>query len=81
VNNVAENVQINLVLEQGADKKRVVTQAVAAGLAIEQELDALGIITGSGPGDIVEKLRAIPGVSSVERGREVKIPPPGSPIQ
>ncbi len=51
------------------------------GMKVEQQHDALGVLTGSIDADKVERLRRIAGVSSVEEERQVGVPPPGSPIQ
>jgi hypothetical protein len=60
---------------------KVAKAAKKAGMKVEQQLDALGVLTGSIDADKVDRLRGIEGVSSVEQDREVGIPTPGSPVQ
>jgi hypothetical protein len=60
---------------------KVAKAAKKAGMKIEQQLDALGVLSGSIDAEKVDRLRGIKGVSSVEPEREVGVPLPGSPIQ
>jgi hypothetical protein len=59
----------------------VVRRLKDAGLDVEQELEEIGVVTGSIDPEKVESLREIEGVSHVERSREVRIAPPDSDIQ
>jgi hypothetical protein len=52
-----------------------------AGMEVEQQLGDLGVLTGSIDEEKLDALRRIPGVAHVERERDVRIPPPGSPVQ
>jgi hypothetical protein len=61
--------------------KKVVQAAKKAGMKVEQQLDALGVLTGSIDEGKVDRLRQIEGVSSVEAEREIRIPPPDRPVQ
>jgi hypothetical protein len=50
------------------------------GFAVDQVLDAIGIITGEvTDDDVVDRLRAIPGVTDVEPDADINIGPPGAP--
>ena len=53
----------------------------AAGMKVSQVMDDLGIVTGSIDSAEMQRLSAVEGVASVERAREVGIPPPDSPVQ
>jgi hypothetical protein len=50
----------------------------AAGFKVDQKLDAIGVITGTGDQKAVEKARAIRGVTDVSPEPKVDIGPPGS---
>ncbi len=59
----------------------VVRLLKGAGLDVEQELEEIGVVTGSIDPEKAESLREIEGVSHVERSREFRIAPPDSDIQ
>ena len=59
----------------------VVRLLKGAGLDVEQELEEIGVVTGSIDAEKAESLREIEGVSHVERSREFRIAPPDSDIQ
>jgi hypothetical protein len=59
----------------------VVDRAREAGLDVWQELDLIGVVSGSIDEERLEELRRIPGVAAVEPEREFQIPPPDSEIQ
>ena len=59
----------------------VVRRLKDAGLDVEQELEEIGVVTGSIDPKKAESLREIEGVSHVERSREYRIAPPDSDIQ
>lgn len=52
-----------------------------AGLDVEQELEEIGVVTGSIDPQKAESLREIEGVAHVERSQEFRIAPPDSGIQ
>ena len=52
----------------------------AAGFAIDQVLEAVGIITGSATDSVAEAVRTIPGVTDVSPDVPVDIGPPDSEI-
>lgn len=59
----------------------VVKKIKKAGMKVEQELDNLGIVTGSIDSEKLNSLHKVEGVSSVEEEREYQIPPPEDNIQ
>lgn len=64
-----------------SDLRRIAERCRAAGLELDQALDAVGVITGAiDPGRIGE-LAAIPGVAGVELAGGYDIGPPGSRIR
>jgi hypothetical protein len=62
-------------IEQVADALRT------AGLQVTQVLAQIGQVTGTVQGDRLDALRTVDGVQSVARSGEVRIAPPGSPVQ
>lgn len=59
----------------------VVRRLEEAGLETEQELEEIGVVTGSISPEKAESLREIEGVSGVESSRGFQIAPPDSDIQ
>ncbi|MBD0272805.1 MAG: hypothetical protein ICV73_12855 [Acetobacteraceae bacterium] len=55
--------------------------AEAAGMTVRRREPAIGVLTGSIAEDKLDWLRAVAGVEHVETQREIRIPPPDSPIQ
>ncbi len=69
-----------IVTTSGDRPLRDVAKDVAdTGFAVGQVLDEIGIITGEGDDDLVERLRAIPGVADVSPETTIDIGPPGAP--
>ena len=56
-------------------------RAEAAGMKVQRRERGIGVLTGSIAADRIGSLRAVAGVEHVETQREVRIPPPDSPIQ
>lgn len=52
-----------------------------AGLKVQNTLPAIGVVSGTIDSDSIAGLEQLPEVSSVERSREIRIPPPDSEIQ
>jgi hypothetical protein len=59
----------------------VVEQARAVGLEVSQEMDLIGVVSGSIEEDQMADLRGVPGVAAVEPDRQFEIAPPDSAIQ
>ncbi|MCB9529308.1 MAG: hypothetical protein H6701_13155 [Myxococcales bacterium] len=49
----------------------------AEGFAIEQTLDEIGCIIGAGSSDVINRVRALPGVEDVSPNEAIDIGPPG----
>lgn len=60
---------------------QVADQLRAAGMAVEQVLGTVGIITGSVDPAQRASLEAVPGVAAVEDETTFQIPPPDADIQ
>lgn len=58
----------------------VVRDLRSAGFEVDQALDAIGVITGSGSGDVADAARRIPGVEDVSPDQAVDIGPPDNPL-
>jgi hypothetical protein len=59
----------------------VAKAAKKAGMKVEQQLDDLGVLSGSIDASKLESLQRLEGVSHVEEERQVQLPPGGSPVQ
>jgi hypothetical protein len=51
-----------------------------AGLHIDQVLEAIGVITGSGAASLGSALRKVPGVADVASQTTIDIGPPDAPV-
>ena len=52
-----------------------------AGMEVGAVMGDLGVVSGSVEPEKMEQLAAVSGVAAVEAAREVRIPPPDSPVQ
>lgn len=57
----------------------VVAALRRAGMVVDDVLEPLGMVTGSIDPEALGSLRAVPGVSHVERQRGFQLPPPTTP--
>jgi hypothetical protein len=53
----------------------------AAGMQVEQVLDAIGMVTGTIEEDAEQSVRTVAGVQSVDRALGFQLPPPDAPVQ
>lgn len=60
---------------------KVMKEVEKAGMEIDQELEDIGVATGSIDEDKVGKLREVDGVKHVEKERQIQLPPPESDVQ
>jgi hypothetical protein len=72
--------EITITLADGADAAAVAERLRAAGVRVDQVLEAIGVITGTVAADRRQALAQAPGVRSVEPGRTLRIAPPDAPI-
>ncbi len=59
----------------------VVLRCEKAGLQIEQQLEQVGVVTGSIDSTKLADLEQVEGVAAVEAARSFQLPPPDSDIQ
>ncbi len=69
--------ELIITLAPGADRKGVAERLKAAGFRLEQELEALAMLTGHADPEAVARLGAVEGVAAVEESQPVRIPPEG----
>lgn len=65
-------------MDQFAD---IVARCRAAGMTVEQGLEAIGVVTGFIDAEKADLLQNVKGISSVEQERRYQIAPPDSEIQ
>ena len=76
-----ENVNVD-VADDCMDRFPEVVKAVKkVGLKVEEELELLGMVSGSIYSAKLEKLSKVPGVATVEPSHEYQLPPPDSEVQ
>jgi len=59
----------------------VVQSAVDAGLEVDEEMPAVGVVSGRVPPESLGALTDVEGVEAVERERTFQLPPPDAPVQ
>jgi hypothetical protein len=74
-------VRVIVSVADDGDLAEVAAALVRAGLAVTEVLAGAGVVTGTADGAAVAALAAVPGVADVETEREVRLPPPDSPVQ
>jgi hypothetical protein len=60
---------------------KVAKAAQKAGMTVEHRHDDLGVLTGSIDAKKIDKLHRIAGVAQIAEDRELRIAPPGNPVQ
>jgi hypothetical protein len=61
--------------------EQVVRELEETGLNVEQQLEAVGIVSGSIDSAKLEDLRKVNGVAAVEPSRNIQLEPPSSDVQ
>jgi hypothetical protein len=59
----------------------VLERCKQTGFEVDQQLEGIGVVTGSIDNDRVDELRGLPGVAAVEPEHTYQLPDPDSPIQ
>ena len=77
----AENVNVSVADDHLGHFREVVRRMEKAGLKVEQQLEAVGVVSGSIDPARLPALEQVQGVTAVERAREVRIAPPESHVQ
>ena len=70
-----EDVNVSIAEDHLDQMDEVVRRMERAGLKVDQRLDAIGVVSGSIEAARVGSLESVGGVASVERSRQVGIPP------
>ena len=68
----APSVGVLVRLDRSRPGAAVARDLTAAGMHVERVLGRLGVVSGSAPAGALEGLGGVPGVSAVERDREVR---------
>ena len=74
-------IPVIVLVDDGADLQKVKANCETHGLARVRALPRLGILKGLIEEDRMAELSKVPSVRSVEKEREIKLPPPTSPVQ
>lgn len=67
-------------LTEGAGAAEIRSRLSKAGFDVDQVLDEIGVVTGSGDEDVAEKLRGLEEVEDVSPEGEIGVGPPDSDI-
>ena len=76
-----QDVNVSVADEHLGQFDAAVRRMEQAGLKVQHTMPAIGVVSGSIDADRIPSLEQLPEVSSVERSREIRIPPPDSEIQ
>jgi hypothetical protein len=74
-------IPVIVLVDDGADLQKVKANCEAHGLVQVRALPRLRILKGLIEEDRIAELTKRPGVRSVEKEREIRLPPPRSPVQ
>jgi len=74
-------IAVIVLVDGGADLQKIKANCERYGLTQVRALPRLGILKGLIEEGRMAELTKAPGVRSVEREREIKLPPPRSPVQ
>ena len=74
-------IPVIVVVDKTADFEKVKAACEAKGLTKISALPRLGMLKGMIEERHLEALTRVPGVSSVEKERQIQLPPRGSPVQ
>jgi hypothetical protein len=75
------DIPVIIVVDDANDLQKIKAKCETHGLRQARALTRLGMLKGLVDQKRVDELTKIPGVRSVEKEREIKLPPPGSPVQ
>lgn len=74
-------VNVSVAGDRPQDFAAVAKRLRKAGLAIDQQHRDVGVVSGRIEAKQLPALRQLPGVSSVEEERQVRVPPPDEEVQ
>jgi len=78
---VTQKVNVSVDQSQLDRFAEIVERVRRAGLKVDQQLDTIGVVTGSIDSRKVARLRKVEGVAAVEADLTIQLPHPDSPIQ
>jgi hypothetical protein len=76
-----EKVNVSIADKSMSDFKTVVRRCREAGLNVEQELEPIGVLTGSIESNRLLDLEQVEGITAVERQQEIHVLPPDRDVQ
>jgi hypothetical protein len=76
-------IEVIVSVEEGRldDFSKIVKAMRGAGLRVEEEMAAVGVVAGSVESKALPKLRRVDGVAQVEQSRSYDLAPPHSDVQ
>jgi hypothetical protein len=74
-------IPVIVLVDGGVDLQKIKVNCERYGLTQVRALPRLGILKGLIEEDRMAELTKAPGVRSVEKEKEIKLPPPRSPVQ
>jgi hypothetical protein len=77
----AARTDVVISIREGHSLEDVVEALRRAGLSVDESLPEVGVVKGSTRMSNVSALASLAGVQAVEGAREVRLPPPESPVQ
>ena len=77
----AERVNVSIAEDYRNRFPEVIDRVKKAGLNVEEELEEIGVVTGSIDPARLADLERVEGVAAAEVGRQIRIAPPESEIQ
>lgn len=79
----SSQVSLSVMVDEGhvGQMAQVRRDLEAAGLAVHDVLDAVGVITGSASASALGQIESVKGVATVEKSQPVQLAPPTSDVQ
>ena len=77
----AEDVNVSIADDHLDRFPDVVQRMKEAGLRVSQQMEAVGVVSGSIDPTKLSDLKQVEGVAAVERSRSFQLPPPESDVQ
>ena len=79
---MADRIEITVLAAEAGPTVHTLARRVASlGVSVSDVQEAIGVVCGVADADQLERVRALPGVETVEAARAVQLPPPESDIQ
>jgi hypothetical protein len=71
---------VTVTVRPSADLQVVSSRLAAAGMVIEQSLEAIHVVTGKATPEVMSKVATDPDVTDVSETLHIQLPPPNSPV-